>query len=162
MVSLHFINAFQIFMKHSQLGLLQTFLLSGSSSAEQPLPSCPSVDTHCTVLSITPSPQLTEHWMKWTATVGVILTLIWLLSYSPLASAGATAYNIFPKEKPLYFCCKLLTVSLVYKSQMYYSWLRKGRFPNVLTGWWAFSNYRLVFTHFLCYKLPLDQEFSIY
>lgn len=48
--------------RHSQLGFLQTFRASGLLSAEHPRLSCRPADAHCTILSITPSPQLTEHW----------------------------------------------------------------------------------------------------
>lgn len=48
--------------RHSQLGFLQIFRASGFFSGEHPRLSCRAGDTHRTVLSITPSPQLAEHW----------------------------------------------------------------------------------------------------
>lgn len=50
--------------RHSQLGCLQTLRASGLLSAAHPRPPCRAAGTHCTILSITPSPQLTEHWRK--------------------------------------------------------------------------------------------------
>ena len=49
-------------LQHSQLAFLQTFWVSGLASREHLPLSWPSVVTHCTVLSITPSPQFAEHW----------------------------------------------------------------------------------------------------
>lgn len=48
--------------RHSQLGFPQTFRVSGLFSGEHPRLSCRPTNTHCTILSIMPSPQLTEHW----------------------------------------------------------------------------------------------------
>jgi len=48
--------------RYSQLGALQTYVASGLKPREHPLLWRPSADTQRTVLSITPSPHVDEHW----------------------------------------------------------------------------------------------------
>lgn len=62
MIAMTYVERAAVSSQYSQLGFLHTFLASGMASSEHLLLSWPSSDTHCTVLSITPSPQLTEHW----------------------------------------------------------------------------------------------------